>query len=162
MSIDAFDFSVFKPFHYSVWILFFVCICAFGIFLRFTLGYEGERVRNVCSLLLSLGAFCQQGAHGQITMLSTHAVICCMLLSSLLFYNYYSSTLVSMIVEEKHDTSIKTFEDLMESNLPIRFLDALTTGYFLRVLLSIIISLNDSHLIFPFCRQLLEKILKVC
>lgn len=113
--------------------MFAICVCAFGVFSRYILDHEGARRGGISTFLLSVGTFCQQGAYGQVKMISSHTIICCMLFSSLLFYNFYTSILVSMLIEAKHETSINTIDDLIESNFLVRFLDSRAVGNHLRV-----------------------------
>lgn len=147
----SFGFDIFKPFSCYVWMMYLVLIVVFGSLARITFKYEAITLHSVCTFLMAFGAFCQQGIYGNVSLVSSRTLIACMLFSSLLIYNYYTSTLVSTLVETKHETNIKTLNDLIDSDLPVGFLNSTAVHFLLNVRELI----YDEQLLtsFPYFRQ---------
>lgn len=117
-----------------MWITFIIQITCFGFILKFLFKWENSYFdQNISTHLLAFGILCQQGANARASLISSRTLIACMLLSSVLLYNFYTSMLVSMIVETRHETDIKTKEDLADSDIEIGFLDGIATRFFLKV-----------------------------
>lgn len=56
-----------------------------------------------------------------------------LLVSSAIIYNFYTSAVVSFLVDNKHETNIKSREDLAASDLQIGFVDSVVVREFLDV-----------------------------
>lgn len=67
---------------------------------------------------------------------------------SMLSYHFYTSALVSILVETKPDLTIKNKDDLMNSNIPIAFLNSGPIQNFINVRRKDNISIDIYSLVF--------------
>lgn len=132
-NIDILNLDVFKPFNYLVWICSVVTFLLFGQMLKIFFNFDKTIKDEMSTHLITLGALCQQGAHISVDSLSSRCIIISLLFASLLLYNFYTSVSVSMIVQRKYETNIKTKEDLANSDVDVGFLDSFTMRFFLNV-----------------------------
>lgn len=125
--------TMFKPFDCTVWYIISLLILLFTFVLKLSFRRESNAVKDVSTLLISVGAFCQQSIHIKASTVSSRSLILCLIISSFLLYNFYTSQLVSMLVESKHETDIKTIVDLAESDVSIGFLESVPIRFLLSV-----------------------------
>lgn len=138
--INMFDRDIFKPFELSIWIILFLIILLFSYLLKILFKYEQKELRSGSSstAILSLGAFCQQSIGNKIIMNSTRILIIFLFVTSALVYNFYTSLLISALLDDKTDTSLKQINELTESNISIGFLNSTVLLNLLQVCLLII------------------------
>lgn len=126
------DLAVFKPFMFWVWIAIVGTIIAFGLLLKLMSRWEQEGIESSSVFVLTFGAFCQQPAPGRISLSSTRCLLFFLFTISMIMCNFYTSTVVSTIVNVRPETSIKTKEDLANSDMPVGFQDGPTIrGFFI-------------------------------
>lgn len=119
----VFNFQILKPFLFSIWLKFTLLLAAIGLLLKFVLRFENENIKSISILLLTLGIYCQQGAHHKTTLNATRFIISFLFFSSILTYNLYTSIVVSSLIDFKYESKIKYFNDLIESDIEIGFYD---------------------------------------
>ncbi|KAJ8664939.1 hypothetical protein QAD02_006601 [Eretmocerus hayati] len=95
--------EVLKPFHDNVWYLMFTVLIVALSIMTMILRLEGyvsviERISN--SLLIIIGALCQQCSEVEMYLSSTRIFFLTLLIYSFIMYDYYSSSVVSARLDE--------------------------------------------------------------
>lgn len=132
--IDAFSFEIFKPFVTSIWALIASLILIFFALLNFASKWENNDFKALSLFLLSFGAFCQQSASNRkISLISTQYLIFFIFFTGTLLYNFYTSILVSHLVNIKHELSVNSLDDLIESDARVGFMNSNVVRNYLNV-----------------------------
>lgn len=91
------------PFELDTWastaLLFTLSVGAMALMLRREPDYDGGGTIS-SSLVLVLGAFCQQGTELGMSNTSTQLAFLCVMVASLLIYNYYGAVIVAVRLSE--------------------------------------------------------------
>lgn len=133
IDINIFEFDIFKPFHYTVHITYLITVLIIISVLQIFSKWECKEFQDLSLFLLSIGALFQQGANYKISLISTRCFILFIFLVGILTFTFYTSNLVSRLVNLKYESDINSMDDLMNSDISIGFLDALTTRNFVKV-----------------------------
>lgn len=107
----------------SVWLCLGLSIFITGLSPKILSEMKIIERNNASSFLVSLGIYCQQGNAAPTNFISTRCLIVFVYLSGILSYNFYTSVLISIIVDSKFETKIKTAEDIVNNNVKIKLRD---------------------------------------
>lgn len=104
------------------------------MFLRLITGIEKERLETLTSIITTIGIYCQQSIQYNMKINSTRCLLIFLFVSSVLIQSFYTSTVVSSTINSQRDSSLRTKEDLANSDIPIAFQGAAATKAFLMVI----------------------------
>ncbi|KAL7731337.1 hypothetical protein ACLKA6_000457 [Drosophila palustris] len=114
-----------EPFSWSVWLMFSILLLFTGFLLWVTFLLERRMNRGdmetslLTSCLLSFGAACIQGAWLLPRSTGGRMVFYAIMLTCFLMYNYYTSIVVSTLLGAPPKSSIRTIQQLADSNLEV-------------------------------------------
>ncbi|XP_034483169.1 ionotropic receptor 75a [Drosophila innubila] len=114
-----------EPFSWTVWVIFGALLLFTGFLLWLTFLLErrmnrgGMETSLLTSCLLSFGAACIQGAWLLPRSTGGRMGFYAIMLTSFLMYNYYTSVVVSTLLGAPPKSSIRTIQQLADSNLEV-------------------------------------------
>ncbi|KAH8370201.1 hypothetical protein KR093_002602, partial [Drosophila rubida] len=115
-----------EPFSWTVWLMFSALLLFTGFLLWLTFLLERRLQRQAAmetslltSCLLSFGAACIQGAWLLPRSTGGRMVFYAIMLTCFLMYNYYTSIVVSTLLGAPPKSSIRTIQQLADSNLEV-------------------------------------------